>query len=165
MPNLKEFPLSGTLLALVTRAGTQSTGVGFSDTATSLPAAEGYRFILEVQTVTGTNPTLDVFIDTSADGGTNYYPFLHFAQASTSGQGQQVIMRPYLASGDIATTSAAPLLGTVDGAQGSTAIVQNGPIDPRYIKVRTLVGATTGQTGTFSYAVKYIAQSVGNQMY
>lgn len=158
MPSPKLFPLQGTLLALSTQTSTQTTGQTSANL--TMPMLDSIRFVLEVQTVSGTNPTMDVWLDTSADGGSNYYPFLKFAQATTTGQGQQITMRTYLGIGDAATSAVAPLLGSVDGTTGSGTILQNGPIDPRQIKIRTLIGATTSATAQFAYAVKWIGLAV-----
>lgn len=156
MPNLNLLPLRGTLVNNLTTALTTSG----TSSALSVQMADSYRWILEVNTVSGTSPTLDVFLCTSADGGTNYYPFLHFAQATTSGQGQQLLMKPYLGDSDVATTSAAALIGVADGASGSTAIVQNGPINPSKIKVRSVI---SGTTPSFAFAVRYIGLAPGRK--
>lgn len=150
MPNFNMLPLSGTLVNNITTALT-TTG---TSAAMTLPLAESYRFILEVHTVSGTSPTLDVWLETSADGGTNYVPFLQFAEVTTSGQGKEAIWKPYLGVGDSGTSMNAPLLGSVDGSTSSSTSCPSGPIDTRYIKVRSLLGGTTP---SFAFAVRYIA--------
>lgn len=158
MANLGLLPLgNGTLYDGNTTAVTTSTTSG----VLTVPLADSYRWIMLVNTVSGTtSPTLDVYLDTSADG-TNYFPFLHFAQATTSGAGQQAIMRPFMGTGDVATTAAANLLGTLDGATGSTAIVQNGPINIQKIKVRAVIGGSGSPS--FNFLVQYIALAGGSR--
>lgn len=149
MPNLGILPFGGTLVD-------QSTGVTTSGTSAvvTLPLAQSYRFMLEMLTFSATNLTLDVFLATSPDG-TNYFEILHFAQVTTSGQGRQMLVRPYLGVGDAATEGAMPgLTFGVDGASGATAIVNNGPINPQFMKVRWVTGAAIT---TCQFRVRYMA--------
>lgn len=152
MPNLGMFPLVQTLVTLATQT-TNGTSANLQ-----VQQSDSYRFIVEVKTVSGTSPTLDVFLATGDDGGpnttaTNYVEFLHFAQMTTTGQGRQALIRPYLGFGDTATEQAAPLLGTVDGATGATAVTTNGPFDPTNVKVRWVIGGTSP---SFAFAIKVI---------
>jgi hypothetical protein len=113
---------------------------------------------LQVQTVSGTSPTLDVFIATAFDAtggaGTNYETILHFAQVTTSGLGRQMTMRPYVGAGDTAQEAQSALFATADGATGSTAIAINGPFNPSAIKIRSVVGGTSP---SFAIAIGYLA--------
>src|SRR5947207_15665741 len=125
MPNFGMLPLGSTLLGLatVTTNGTSA--------ALTLPPASSYRFIVQVQTVSGTTPTLVVALATSADAGTTYNEIISTTTLSTSGAGDQLLIRPYLGIGDVATRAAVSLLGTADLA---AAVVNNGPIIPGFIK-------------------------------
>lgn len=142
MPNQGMLPQVQTLLALAT-----VTTNGTSANISTLPAASSYRFFLKVKTVSGTSPTLDVFLATSYDAtagaGTDYVTFLHFAQVTTTGLGRQAAIRPYLGSGDTAQESQSAFFTLADGATGSTAIVVNGPINPSALKVRWVAGGTS----------------------
>ena len=147
MPNLSLLPQTATLIGLATQttSGTSAT--------LSLPLASSYRFISQVQTASGTTPTLQVIIATSFDNGTTFNEILSFANSTTSGQGRQMQLRPYLGVGDQVTTDAAcSLLGTADLASGGLVI--NGPINPQFIKVRWVLGGTTP---SFAFQLGYIA--------
>jgi hypothetical protein len=141
MPNFGVLPNPTVLLALATQTtnGTSSN--------LSLPPAASYRFFLKVKTVSGTSPTLDVFLATAYDAtgaaGTDYNVILHFAQCTTSGLGRTMTLRPFVGYGDTASEGQSALLGTADGATGSTAVAQNGPINPTAIKVRWVLGGTS----------------------
>jgi hypothetical protein len=145
-----------TLLAIAT-----VTTTGTSGNLTLAPGA-GYRFFLKVKTVSGTSPTLDVFLSTSYDAtaaaGTDYETFLHFAQVTTSGLGRQMSFRPYLSAGDVALESQSAFFGTggADGATGSTAIAVNGPINNSAIKVRWVAGGTSP---SFAFEIGVISVS------
>lgn len=150
MPNFELFPLQGTLYTQATLTTNTTSG------ALTLPYAQSYRLIVETQTVSGTSPTMQVILATSADGGTNYHEILSFTQITTSGQGRQITFRPYLGYGDTATEFGCALLGTADLASG--VVAQNGPIDPAHIKVRFVFGGTTP---SFAVAVKWLACAPG----
>jgi len=140
------LPLGGTLLALATQ-----TTTGTSANLT-LPPASSYRLVVQVQTVSGTTPTLQVIVATSMDGGTTYNEVLSTAtQMTTSGLGEQLLIRPYLGIGDAATVATSALLGTADLG---TNVVNNGPIIPGFIKLRWVLGGTTP---SFAFQVQYAA--------
>ena len=152
MPNFGVLPQVGVLLSLATQT-TSGTSANIS-----LPPGQCYRFFVKVKTVSGTSPTLDVFLATSYDAtagaGTDYETFIHFAQMTTSGQGRQLVVRPYVGIGEAATEAASSLVGTADGASGSTAVANNGPFNPSAIKVRWVAGGTTP---SFAFEIGYIA--------
>ena len=150
MPNFEIFPLQGTAFAAATLT-TNTTSANFT-----LPFAQSFRFIVEVNTVSGTLPTMQVILCTSADGGTNYDDILSFTQISTTGLGRQMVFRPYLGYGDTATEFTTALLGVADVASG--VVAQNGPIDPAHMKLRFVFGGTTP---SFNVAVKWLACSPG----
>jgi len=140
------LPLGGTLLGLatVTTSGTSA--------ALTLPPASSYRLIVQVQTVSGTTPTLQLILATSCDAGTTYNEVLSTAtQMTASGLGAQLLVRPYLGIGDAATTATCALLGTADLA---TNVVNNGPIVPGFIKLRWVI---SGTLPSFAFQVQFIA--------
>lgn len=146
MPNFGMLPFGGTLLGLatVTTTGTSANLV--------LPPSSSYRLVVQVQTVSGTLPTLQVILATSMDGGTTYNEVLSTAtQMTTSGAGQQLLIRPYLGIGDVATVATSGLLGTFDM---TTNVVNNGPIIPQFIKLRWVIGGTTP---SIAFQVQYAA--------
>lgn len=146
MPNLSLLPLTSTLLGLATVTTSGTSGV------LTLPLASGYRFVVQMQTVSGTTPTLQVLVATSFDAGASYNEILSFAQVTTSGIGRQMQFRPYLGVGDQITQGfATALLGTADIA--SNEIVVNGPINPQFVKLRWVVSGTTPSIAwQFQYA-------------
>lgn len=130
-----------TLLAISTQ--TQS---GTSANITVAPASS-YRFFVKLKTVSGTTPTLDVFLatayDATAAAGTDYVTFLHFAQMTTSGLGRQMTFRPYLSAGEVAVEGQAAFFTTADAATGATAVALNGPFNNAAVKVRWVIGGTS----------------------
>lgn len=146
MPNFGMLPLGGTLLGLATVTTTGTSA------ALSLPPASSYRLFMQVQTVSGTLPVLQAAVATSCDNGATYNEILQFATATSSGFGQQMMIRPYLGIGDVATSASSTLLGTADLAAG--AIVNNGPIIPGFIKIRWVI---SGTTPSFAWQLQFIA--------
>jgi hypothetical protein len=146
MPNFGVFPLSNIPLGLATVTTTGSSA------AITIPPSSSYRFMVQVQTVSGTTPTLVVALATSFDNGTTYNEFISTTTMTTSGQGQQILMRPYLGAGDVGTTGALSTLGTADLAAAVGVI--NGPIDPRFIKIRWVI---SGTSPSFAFQVGLIA--------
>lgn len=148
MPNFGMLPLGGTLLGLatVTTSGTSA--------ALSLPPASSYRLIVQSQTVSGTLPTLQLIVATSCDAGTTYNEILSTTTCCTaSGLGTQLMIRPYLGIGDVATSATSTLLGTADLTAG-TGIVNNGPIVPGFIKLRWII---SGTTPSIAFQVQFIS--------
>jgi len=145
MPNFGQFPQTSTLLALATVTTSSSSA------ALTLPPASSYRVIVQVQTVSGTSPTMYVALATSLDNGTTYNEILSTTTLNTSGVGDQLLIRPYLGLGDVAARAATSLLGTADlGAN----VVNNGPINPQLIKLRWVVGGTSP---SFAFQVQVLA--------
>jgi hypothetical protein len=147
MPNFGTLTQGTTLLALATQTTTGTSA------AIALPPASSYRFIVQVQTVSGTTPTLVVAIATSADNGTTYNEILTTTTLTTTGQGDQLLVRPYLGIGDAATRAATSLLGTADLV---AATVANGPMlgTLGQIKLRWIL---SGTTPSFAFQVQLFA--------
>ncbi|SRR5216684_5387217 len=160
MPQFGMLVNPQTLLALATQ-----TTTGTSANLTIMAPAAAYRFFVKLKTVSGTTPTLDVFLSTSYDAtaaaGTDYVNFLHFAQMTTSGLGRQMSFRPYLSSGDVAIESQAAFFATADGATGATAIAVNGPINNSAIKVRWVLSGTS-PSFAFEIGVISVAQDLSD---
>ena len=146
MPNFGQFPQQSTLLAqtTITTTSTQAT-------ANPLPPASSYRIICQVNTVSGTSPTLVMALVTSFDGGTTYNQVCTTSTMTTSGQGQQLLIRPYLGIGDAATNAATALQGSVNLAAG---VVNNGPLNPQNFYLAFTAGGTSP---SFSVKVGVIA--------
>jgi|SRR6516165_4503793 hypothetical protein len=146
MPNFGMFPQQETLLAqtTITATGTQAL-------AQALPPASSYRIICQVNSVSGTSPTLVMAVCTSFDGGTTYNSVVSTSTMTTTGQGQQLLIRPYLGIGDAATNAATALVGT---ATLAAATVNNGPINPQNVQLQFVAGGTSP---SFSVKVGVIA--------
>lgn len=162
MPQFGMLVNPQTLLAIAT-----VTTTGTSANLTILPPASAYRFFVKLKTVSGTSPTLDLFLSTAYDAtaaaGTDYVNFLHFAQMTTSGLGRQMTLRPYLSAGDVAIESQSAFFGTggADGATGATAIAVNGPINNSAIKARWVLGGTS-PSFAFEIGVISVAQDLSD---
>lgn len=143
MPNFGMPPQTVVLLAQ------QTITTNLTSAALNIPPSSSYRLIFEVQTVSGTSPTLVGILATSFDNGTNYEEVMSTSTMTTTGTGQQMLFRPYLGFGDTATTQAATLLGSADLA---AALIANGPINPQFLKIRFVAGGTSP---SFAVAVKY----------
>ncbi len=135
MPNFGVFPQQTTVVALTTITANTTSAANLT-----LPPASSYRLMVEVQTVSGTSPTMVVSMATSFNGGTTYDAIVSTTTLTTSGQGAQLLIRPYLGIGDAATSAAMALLGT---ASLAAATVNNGPINPQNIKFQFIVGGTS----------------------
>lgn len=106
------------------------------------PAITSGRFVLDVtvaQTLVG--DTLDVFVQTSSDGGVTYDDFVHFTQVLGNG-GVKTFIAQW--SRDIAPTAA--LHARQDGVLA--AGVSQGPLGS-FIRAK----AVTVGTGSFTFAV------------
>lgn len=152
MPNFGVLPQQNTLLALATVTTTGSSGA-----LTNLPPASSYRLMVEVQTVSGTSPTLVVGFATSFNNGTTYNQVLTTTTLTTSSQGAQLLVRPYLGIGDAATSQAmtkmaSPFTGTP--ASLAAATINNGPINPQNYQITWVVGGTSP---SFAFQVGVIA--------
>jgi len=123
-----------------TLVASQTITTSGTSSAITLPPASSYRIIVQINTVSGTSPTLVVALATSADGGTTYNEVVSTSTMTTTGAGRQLLIRPYLGIGDAATEAACPLLGVADLA---AAVVNNGPINPQFVKFRWIAGGTS----------------------
>ena len=149
MPNFGVFPQTTVLI----NQGTITTNA--TTAALTLPPAQSYRVIVQVNTVSGTSPTLVTSLATSFDGGSTYNEFISTSSVTTSGAGRQLLIRPYLGIGDAATEAACTLLGTADLA---AAVVNNGPINPQFIKVRFVVSGTSPSFGAVTVGIIALPQ-------
>jgi hypothetical protein len=147
MPNFGMLGQGTTLLALATQT-TSGTSA-----AITLPPASSYRLIWQVQTVSGTSPTLIGIVAATADGGTTYNEILSTTTLTTSGSGDQLMIRPYLGIGDAATRASTTLLGTADLV---AATVNNGPFlaTGESIKLRWVL---SGTSPSFAFQVQLFA--------
>lgn len=153
MPNFGMFPQTQSIFNPGTITASTTSG------ALTLPPASSYRIICQVATVSGTSPTMVMAIATSLDGGTTYNEVVSTSTMTTTGLGQQLLIRPYLGIGDAATTASTSLLGTADLA---AAVVNNGPINPQFIKVRLILGGTSPSFGSVNVFVCAVPQDLSD---
>lgn len=156
MPNLTGmFPFVQNLVASATVTTNGTTA------SMALPYCQSYRFITSINTVTGTLPTLVVTIATSFDGGTTFNDVITSTTMSTTGIGTQIVFKPYLGAGDIATSQTVTLSSiTTIAPTGGT--VTNGPIDPRYVKIKWVVGGTTPSFSAVTIGVIGVMQDASD---
>lgn len=147
MPNFGMLGQGTTLLALATQTTTGTSA------AITLPPASSYRFIIQVNTVSGTSPTMIVALAATADNGATYNEILTTTTLTTTGQGDSWLVRPYLGIGDAATRAATSLLGVADLA---AATVNNGPFlaTATTVKLRWILGGTSP---SFNFQVQLFA--------
>lgn len=153
MPNFGMFPQTQLLL----NQGTVTQSV--TSAALTLPPASSYRIVCQINTVSGTSPTLVMILATSFDAGSTYNEVLSTSTMTTTGAGQQLLVRPYLGIGDVATNAATTLLGVADLA---AAVVNNGPINPQFIKLRFVAGGTTPSFGAVQVFVAAVPQDLSD---
>lgn len=153
MPNFGVFPQQQSIFNPGTITSSTTSG------ALTLPPASSYRIICQVGTVSGTSPTMVMAIATSLDNGTTYNEVVSTSTMTTTGLGQQLLIRPYLGIGDAATTASSSLLGTADLA---AAVVNNGPINPQFIKVRLILGGTSPSFGSVNVFVCAVPQDLSD---
>ena len=138
--------------AVVTAAGTVA-GSAFQIRGTSgqniLPAA----MLAQLSFTYGSGGTsIDVYLQTSIDGGTTWADVVHWAQLTTAS-----LARPMLANvSSIPQTAVAAPAATTDGTQTVNTITQGlfGPLwRVKLVSVGTYAGGTTVRVDAFSSAV------------
>jgi hypothetical protein len=146
MPNFGVFPQTAVLFAPGTITATTTSG------ALTLPPAQSYRLICQINTVSGTSPTMVMALLTSFDAGATYNEVVSTSTMTTTGLGRQLLIRPYLGIGDAATEGSCSLGGVADIA---AAVVNNGPINPQFVKVKLIIAGTSPSFSSVS--VQYCA--------
>lgn len=123
-----------TLLASAAKT-TSGTSANLNFGALSGQAPGRALFVLNATTVSGTNPTLDVYLQWT--DGTLWYDFLHFTQATTTGL-QSGSWTRYNADGGAANN-----VVTMGDAVLAAGKAIYGPIVDSSIRVKWVVGGTT----------------------
>lgn len=154
MPNFGLFPLASTLVASATVTTNGNTA------NLTIPLASSYRFTVEVTASSSNTSQLNVGIYSSTDGGTTYGLIAWTTNMSQTLGGQQFLFRPFLNAGDTATVVTNYILGTVTAAS-NTQLVNNGPFDPRFIKVAWVCPGTSSSC-TFAVKVTSIPQDLSD---
>lgn len=128
----------GNVQTLLTSAALTTSGVSPTANLSSLMGGEpdAGQFLLQAQTMSGTSPTLDVYLQWSIDAGTTWIDFLHFTQQTTTGYDAQLWSR----------RNANDFAGTPAGVVGNGVLAAgksvNGPISSDYFRVKWILGGT-----------------------
>ena len=133
MPSIR-----GNVQTLLTSAALTTSGVSATFNLSALMGGEPDcgQFLLNAQTMSGTSPTLDVYLQWSTDAGTTWFDFLHFTQQTTTGFDSQLWSRRI--AQDFTGTPAA-VIGDAKLAAGKSA---NGPISSDYTRIKWALGGT-----------------------
>src|SRR5579864_3559107 len=77
----------GNVATLLTSGALTTSGVSSTFNLPGLIGCEpdAAQFLLNAQTMSGTSPTLDTYLQWSPDQGTTWRDFLHFTQITTTG--------------------------------------------------------------------------------
>ncbi len=141
--------LGRTILASAARTTSTNSG-NLRDTTGGIPASDAIAVILNVTALTGAGPavTLDVWVDTSPDGGTTWFEAFKFANVPTS----TISLRIDSRSNGIGSTA----VGTVSTVTTTgTAALNTNTVLARDQRVRwEILGATSAGSATFAvYAI------------
>lgn len=116
----------------------------------SLGIADSYMLVLQIGTVTGTSPTLDVVLQTSYDKGVNYNNLpIRWTQKTSSTTEEVIVFRNGLGNNEVA------LAQVVAGTGGQLA--KNCCFDPAYLQLSYTAGGTTPSFPVSLHAVSIIA--------
>jgi hypothetical protein len=102
--------------------------------------------ILNLASVTGSSPTLDLYIQTSIDGGATWIDFYHNRQTGSAG-----VYVGRWAAGPENNVSGVDV--TSGDAVLAAGVILNGPIVPGKIRVKWVIAGTTP---SFTFAVDVI---------
>lgn len=130
--NLYGIPVQLVASAAVTADGNSGN---LKNTSASIPPSVSAAFYLDVTAASGTSETLDVYIETSVDGGTTWFEAFHFAQVTTSTMTRRLNVRT-----DGLGPAEAGTEAQVD-VTGSTAVAASTPLTPD-VRVRWDLGGT-----------------------
>jgi hypothetical protein len=139
-----------TLLASAARTTSSNTG-NLKNTTANFPVCEAAALILDVTALAGVSGvTLDVFIDTSIDGGTTWYPAYEFTNIASSTLTRRLDIRD---TGIGVTEVGADTSLAVGSIKGNTVVTADN-------RIRWALNGS-GATGTF--AVYGIFQPMGTR--
>jgi len=158
----RAYSVPARIPVVVSAAVTTSTNTGNLRTAAStvgnaIPLVDAVTLILDVTAYTGTaGPnTVLIYVDSSPDGGTTWYPVICFGQVSTSTDIQRLEFRPI----GVGPNEAASLIRTGTTIITTTASTQTTVLSPDH-RVRTsFASGASGQSIT--YAIWAICENSG----
>lgn len=117
--------------AALTTSGTSAT-LNLSQYCGGEP--DGAMFLLNAQTVSGTTPTLDVYLQWN--DGTNWWDFIHFTQNTTTGKQAALWTRR-----DNDGTAGTGVITTGDAVLAAGKVLA-GPISSDSFRVKWVIGGT-----------------------
>jgi hypothetical protein len=121
-----------------------------SSAAFSLPMADSYDLVLNITSVTGTTPTMDLVLQTSIDGGTTFVDLpLRYTQKTAAGVAH-LVFRLGLGENEVALEQA--------GADTGGTLAKNCVFDPQNMKLKYTIGGTNP---TFTFTVTAFALPLG----
>lgn len=132
------------LLAAAARTTSSNSG-NLKDTAANIPASEAVVFLVNVTALAGTGgaPVLDVWVDTSPDGGTTWFTAFKFAQITTSTAARRLNVRTTGIGIAEAGTEASVATSVTSATSNNTVLAPD-------IRVRwETSGSNAGLTSTF----------------
>jgi len=158
----RSYSIPARIPVVVSAAVTSSTNTGNLRTAAStvgnaIPLVDAITLILDVTAYTGTtSPNVaTIYIDSSPDGGTTWYPSLNFAPITTSTDVQRLEFRPI----GVGPNEAATLVRIGTTIVTASASVNNTVLSSDH-RVRTTFAANaSGQSIT--YAIWALCENSG----
>lgn len=122
---------------LVTLTGVSASSAS-GDNIVLLPESDFNNIVLKLKTanVSGTSPTLDLYLQTTDDEGTTWYDSVHFTQLTGN------TTNPYFAAVPNGGASVPTHIGTVGDATISAA-AGGVPLLSRLVRVKAVIGGTT----------------------
>lgn len=171
MPSGALIPIPVALLASGTVTFTSSifSGASLKDTASNLPLCDSATFILDVtqnasataaQGGTAAAPVVNVYIDTSPDNGTTWFPAYAFVQVTASANQQRIDVRTDGVGLSEVGAISSLALGTGTTVSSVTSSISQNTVVTRDLRVRIKAAA---QVNTFACAVWGIFSPVGRR--
>ncbi len=147
----RQYAIPSRIPVVVSAAVTTSSNSGnLKNTVNAIPLCDAVTLILDVTAYTGTaGPNLAVvYIDSSPDGGTTWYPSFTFAQVSTSADIQRADLRT-IGIGPTETATLTRLGTTINTTTASTV---NTVLSQDH-RVRWTMTAGAGGTASLTFAL------------
>ena len=129
----------GNIQTLLTNTTAQTTnGTSAVLNLSSLMGGEpdAAQFMLNATTVSGTTPTLDVYLQWSSDAGTTWWDFLHFAQVTTTGK-QSGLWGRRVSDG----TGGTDIIANGDAVLAASKVI-NAPISSSSFRIKWVISGT-----------------------
>lgn len=125
-----------TLLTNTTAVTTNGTSATLNLSSLLGGEPDGAQFMLNATTMSGTTPTLDVYLQWSSDAGTTWWDFVHFAQVTTTGKQSALWTRR-----DNDGTGGTGVIATGDAVLGASKVIA-APINSSSFRVKWVISGT-----------------------